>query len=89
MKYTSDLGHCTQQTFRAFGGRQTERQDARRAMSQRKPIERLFGWSKLDRQAHQVKLRGLNRVDWFCKLSITAQNPMRIKRRIPIESQAQ
>jgi hypothetical protein len=68
-----------------------ERQDPRRAVSQRKRklIERVFGWSKLDRQARQVKLRGLDRVDWFWKLSITAQNLMRMRRLIPIESLAQ
>jgi transposase len=68
-----------------------ERQDARRAISQRKRklIERVFGWSKLDRPARQVKLRGLARVDWFWKLSITAQNLMRMRRLIPIESLAQ
>lgn len=68
-----------------------ERQDARRAISQRKRklIERVFGWSKLDRQARQVKLRGLDRVDWFWKLGITAQNLMRMSRLIPIQSLAQ
>ena len=68
-----------------------ERQDPRRAVSQRKRklIERVFGWSKLDRPARQVKLRGLERVDWFWKLSITAQNLMRMRRLIPIESLAQ
>jgi hypothetical protein len=29
----------------------------------RKLIEQVFGWSKLERQARQVKLRGLDRVD--------------------------
>jgi transposase len=68
-----------------------ERQDPRRAVSQRrrKLIERVFGWSKLDRPSRQVKLRGLARVDWFWKLSITAQNLMRMRRLIPIESLAQ
>ncbi len=68
-----------------------ERQDPRRAVSQRKRklIERVFGWSKLDRPARQVKLRGLDRVDWFWKMSITAQNLMRMRRLIPIESLAQ
>jgi transposase len=68
-----------------------ERQDPRRAVSQRKRklIERVFGWSKLDRPARQVKLRGLDRVNWFWKLSITAQNLMRMRRLIPIESLAQ
>ena len=54
----------------------------------RKLIERVFRWSNLDRQARQVKLRGLDRVDWFWKLSITAQNLMRMRRLIPIESLA-
>jgi hypothetical protein len=48
-------------------------------------IERVFGWSKLNRQASQVKLRGLDRVDWFWKLSITAKKLMRMRRLIPIE----
>lgn len=67
-----------------------ERQDGRRVVSQRKRklIEQVFGWSKLDRQARQIKLRGLDRVDWFWKLSITAQNLMRMRRLIPIESLA-
>ena len=68
-----------------------ERQDPRRLISQRKRklIERVFGWSKLDRPARQVKLRGLDRVDWFWKLTVTAQNLMRMRRLIPIESLAQ
>ena len=68
-----------------------ERQDARRAISQRKRklIERVFGWSKLTGPMRQVKLRGLDRVDWFWKMSITAQNLTRMRRLIPIESLAQ
>jgi transposase len=67
-----------------------ERQDPRRTISQgkRKLIERVFGWSKLDRPLRQVKLRGQARVDWFWKLSITAHNLVRMKRLIPIESLA-
>ena len=67
-----------------------ERQDARRAISQRKRklIERVFGWSKLTGPMRQVKLRGVARVDWFWKLSVTAQNLMRMRRLIPIESPA-
>jgi hypothetical protein len=57
--------------------------------SERHLIERDFGWSKLDRQTRQVKLRGLDRVDWFWKLSITAHNLTRMRRLIPIESLAQ
>jgi len=66
---------------------EAERSDVRRSISQRKrkPIERVFGWSKLDRPLRQVKLRGLARVDWFYRLTITAQNLVRMRRLIPIE----
>ena len=65
-----------------------ERQDARRTISQRKRklIERVFGWSKLDRPLRQVKLRGLDRVDWFYRLTIVAHNLVRMRRLIPIEA---
>jgi hypothetical protein len=55
---------------------EAERADPRRTISQRKRklIERVFGWSKLDRSLRQVKLRGLDRVDWFYRLSIVAHN---------------
>jgi transposase len=68
-----------------------ERQDARRTISQRKRklIERVFGWSKLDRPLHQVKLRGLDRVDWFYRLTITTYNLVRMRRLIPVEALAQ
>jgi transposase len=64
--------------------------DVRRATSQkkRKLIERVFGWSKLDRPLRQVKLRGLKRVDWFYRLTITAYNLMRMRRLIPIQAPA-
>jgi transposase len=55
----------------------------------RKLIERVFGWSKLDRPLHQVKLRGLERVDWFYRLTIAAYDLMRMRRLIPIEALAQ
>jgi transposase len=63
-----------------------ERDDERRPVSQRKRklIERVFGWSKLDRGLRQVKLRGLKRVDWFYRLAITAYNLMRMRRLIPV-----
>jgi len=69
---------------------EAEKANPRRAISQRKRklVERVFGWSKLDRPARQVKLRGLDRVDWFWKLSITAHNLMRMRRLIPIETGA-
>jgi len=67
-----------------------ERQDARRAIGQRKRklIERVFGWSKLDRPLRQVKLRGLDRVDWFYRLTMVGHNLVRMRRLIPIESLA-
>jgi hypothetical protein len=35
-----------------------------------------------------VKLRGLDRVDWFYRLTIAAHNLVRMRRLIPIESLA-
>ena len=63
-----------------------ERADERRSISQRKRklIERVFGWAKLDRPLRQVKLRGLKRVDWFYRLTITAYNLVRMRRLIPV-----
>jgi hypothetical protein len=46
-------------------------------------IERVFGWAKLDRLLRQVKLRGLERVDWFFRLNRTAYNLVRMRRLIP------
>jgi transposase len=67
-----------------------ERADERRLISQRKRklIERVFGWGKLDRPLRQVKLRGLERVDWFYRLTITAYNLLRMRRLIPIQTMA-
>ncbi len=67
-----------------------ERADARRVISQRKRklIERVFGWSKLDRPLRQVKLRGLDRVDWFYRLTVAAYNLVRMRRLIPTETLA-
>jgi len=67
-----------------------ERADERRAISQRKRklIERVFGWGKLDRPLRQVKLRGLERVDWFYRLTIAAYNLVRMRRLIPIQALA-
>ena len=55
----------------------------------RKLIERVFGWSKLNRSLRQVKLRGLKRVNWFYRLTIVAQNLVRMRRLIPIDVLAQ
>jgi len=62
-----------------------ERADPRRETSQRKRklIERVFGWAKLDRPLRQIKLRGLQRVDWFYRLVVTAYNLMRLGKLIP------
>jgi transposase len=63
-----------------------EKADPRRSISQkkRKLIERVFGWAKLDRSLRQVKLRGLKRVDWFYRLTITAYNLVRMRRLISV-----
>ena len=67
-----------------------EQADPRRAISQqkRKLIERVFGWSKLDRMLRQVKVRGLERVDWFYRLTIAAYNLVRMRRLIAIQAPA-
>jgi hypothetical protein len=69
---------------------EAERRDERCAISQRKRklIERVFGWSKLDRPLRQTKLRGLKRVDWFYRLTIAAYNLVRMRRLIPIRAMA-
>lgn len=67
-----------------------EQADPWRAVSQRrrKLIERVFGWSKLNRGLRQVKLRGLKRVDWFYRLTIAAYNLVRMRKLIPIQTLA-
>ena len=67
---------------------EAERADPRRSISQqkRKLIERVFGWAKLDRQFRQVKLRGLQRVDWFFRLAVTAYNLVLMRRLIPLSA---
>ena len=63
-----------------------ERNDQRRTISRnkRKLIERSFGWSKSDRPIRQIKLRGLKRVDWLHRLTMTAYNLTRMCRLIPL-----
>jgi hypothetical protein len=67
-----------------------ERGDRRRSIGQRKRklIERVFGWSKLDRPLRRVKLRGLERVDWFYRLTIVTYNLVRLRKLIPIQAMA-
>jgi hypothetical protein len=69
---------------------EAERADPRRTISQkkRKLIEKVFGWAKLDSVLRQVKVRGLQRVDWFYRLIMAAYNLMRMRRLIPIEAPA-
>lgn len=59
-----------------------ERSDPGFAISQnrRKLVEKVFGWSKLDRTLRQIKLRGLNRVDCGFRLLITAHNLLRMQK---------
>jgi hypothetical protein len=51
------------------------------AISQRKRklVEKVFGWAKLDRAVRQVKLRGLNKVDWLFRLVAAAHNLRRMQ----------
>lgn len=69
---------------------EAERADARRAISQRKRklIEKVFGWSKADSVLRQVKVRGLDRVDWFYRLTIVGYNLVRMRKLIPIQATA-
>ena len=63
-----------------------EKADQRRRISQNKRrwIERVFGWGKLDRPLRQLKLRGLQRVDWFYRLAITAYDLTRMSKLIQL-----
>jgi len=70
---------------------ETDRPDLRNtapALDPTKLIERVFVWSKLDGPMRQVKLRGLARVDWFYRMTISAYNLVRMRRLIPIEALA-
>jgi transposase len=61
---------------------EAERNDAGFAISQnkRKLVEKVFGWSKLDRALRQIKMRGLKRVDWMFQLVATAHNLRRMQK---------
>ena len=54
----------------------------------RRLIEKSFGWSKSDRSLRQVKLRGLNRVDWLHRLTMAAYNLTRMSRLISVPAAA-
>lgn len=65
-----------------------ERRDPGFAVSQkrRKLVEKVFGWSKLDRALKQVKLRGERKLDWLVRLMATAHNLVRMGGLIPAQS---
>jgi IS5 family transposase len=48
------------------------------SLNKRKLVEKVFGWAKLDRALRQVKLRGLQRVDWLLRMVATAHNLLRM-----------
>jgi len=60
---------------------EAERHSPGFAVSQRKRKlgEKVFGWAKLDRAMRQVKLRGLNKVDWLFRLVVAAHNLRRMQ----------
>ena len=62
-----------------------ERQDPGYRISQRKRklVEKVFGWAKLDSILRQVKVRGVNKVDWLFRLLVTAGNLLRLAKLIP------
>lgn len=45
----------------------------------RKLVEKVFGWAKLDRPLRQIKLRGLQRIDWTFRLVAAAHNLRRMQ----------
>jgi transposase len=65
----------------------TEREDPRLPISQnkRKLVERIFGWSKLDRMLGRVKQRGLQKIDWLFRFVITAYNLTRMRSLIHLD----
>jgi hypothetical protein len=62
-----------------------ERQHPGFAISQkkRKLVEKVFGWGKLDSILRQVKVRGVQKVDWFFRFLATAANLVRMVKLIP------
>ena len=42
----------------------------------------------MNRPLRQLKLRGLQRVDWFYRLTIAAYNLVRMRKLIPIQDMA-
>lgn len=64
--------------------RPEERDSPGFAVSQRKRkrVEQVFGWFKLNRVLHQVKLRGRQKIDWLVQLVAAAHNLRRMQRLI-------
>jgi len=62
-----------------------ERQHPGFAISQkkRKLVEKVFDWGKLDSILRQVKVRGVQKVDWFFQFLATAANLVRMVKLIP------
>jgi transposase len=56
-----------------------ESEEFRISQKKRKLVEKVFGWSKLDRVLRQVKLRGLSKVDALFCLAMTAHNLCRMQ----------
>lgn len=67
-----------------------ERTDPRRSISQqkRKLVEKVFGWAKLIGSLRQVRLRGIERVDWLHRLVMVGYNLVRMRKLIPIQPAA-
>jgi hypothetical protein len=51
----------------------------------RKLVEKVFGWGKLDSAMRKIKLRGLDRVDWFFGFLATAHNLVRMVKLVPAQ----
>jgi transposase len=68
---------------------EAERSDPGLVLSQRKRklVEKVFGWIKQDR-LRQIKLRGVQRVDWLFQLAAAAHNLLRMSKLIPIQAAA-
>jgi len=62
-----------------------ERQQPGFAVSQkkRKLVEKVFGWGKLDSILRQVKVRGVEKVDWFVRFLVAALDLVRLAKLIP------
>ena len=68
---------------------EAERNHPGMALSQqkRKLVEKSFGWLKQDR-LRQVKLRGLQRVNWMFRFAAAAHNLLRLSKLVPIPAVA-